>query len=53
MTKKIVRGLRLEPVLNAQANAVAEEKQLSFSEWIRNLIREAVTHHHARKRRRA
>lgn len=42
MTKKIVRGTRLEPVLNAQANAVATEHSLSFSEWNRNLIRREV-----------
>lgn len=42
MTRKIHRGLRLEPVLSARCNAAASEKQLSFSEWVRLILRREV-----------
>jgi predicted HicB family RNase H-like nuclease len=48
-TKKIHRGLRLEPVLSARCDAMASEKQLSFSEWARQVLRKA-THQSGVKR---
>ena len=42
MTQKIVRGVRMEPVLAAKCAAKAAEHDLSFSEWVRGILRQAV-----------
>jgi hypothetical protein len=42
MTKKIVRGLRLEPMLYAQCNAMAAARELPFCEWVRSILRREV-----------
>lgn len=38
-TKKLNRGIRLEPILNARCNAQAAESHLTFSEWVRQILR--------------
>lgn len=42
MTQKIVRGIRMEPVLAAKCAAKAAEHDMSFSEWVRGILRHAV-----------
>ena len=42
LNSKVHRGLRLEPVLSARCNAKASEKQLTFSEWVRQILRREV-----------
>jgi predicted HicB family RNase H-like nuclease len=42
MTKKIHRALRLEPILSRRCDDAASEKQLTFSEWIRQVLRREV-----------
>jgi len=41
-TNKVHRGLRLEPVLNARCDAKAAEASLTFSEWVRQILRREV-----------
>jgi len=42
MTKKLHRGIRLEPVLNARCEAAAADVGLNFSEWVREVLRREV-----------
>jgi hypothetical protein len=41
MTKQ-TQCIRLEPVLTAQCKAKASEKQMTFSEWVRTILRREV-----------
>lgn len=42
MTNKLIRSLRLEPVLSARCDAKAAESQTTFSEWVRDILRREV-----------
>jgi hypothetical protein len=42
MTNKIHRGLRLEPILSTRCDAKASERQMTFSEWVRSVLRREV-----------
>lgn len=42
MTKKVHRGIRLEPILSTRCDAKASERQMSFSEWVRQILRREV-----------
>lgn len=42
MVHKIVRGIRMEPVLAAKCAAKAAEQGMTFSEWVRDLLRYEV-----------
>lgn len=42
MNTKVHHGLRLEPILSTRCKALATEAHLSFSEWVRNILRREV-----------
>lgn len=51
MANKVNQCIRFEPLIKAQGAAIATEQSMCFSEWIRHLVREAITKHrkHGRK----
>ena len=41
-SKKVHRGLRLEPTLNTRCNSKASQQDMTFSEWVRQILRREV-----------
>jgi hypothetical protein len=39
---KIRRSMRMEPILSTRCDAQASEQQMTFSEWVRTILRREV-----------